>query len=769
MPRLVSVAVPVPFLPPLTYRVPAGVELPVAGARVRVPLGRRTVIGCVVPEPSPPSPPPADERVRDLIEILDLDPYLPGDVLRLALWVADYYLCGAGEAVAAALPPLSSRARGAAGAAGFRTDRLARITSDGLAARRTEAAASADSASAAQVRIGPRQRSALDLLAAAGETGLATATLATAGVASAVLARLRDRGLVAIDTRRVWRDPFAHGGPVVAARDTGEPAGAAGAAAPRRLTAGQHAALDRLRPLAADGGFAVALLRGVTGSGKTEVYLRLAREVAASGRRALVLVPEIALTPAVATTFRDAFGARVAIQHSGLSDGERHDQWHRIRGGDVDVVVGTRSAVFAPLDRIGLVVVDEEHDTSYKQDESPRYHARSVAVVRGQAAGALVVLGSATPSLESAHHAARGTYHLVTMDERVHHRPLADVRIVDMRAEVAETGPDTVLSRPLVDALERTIVRGEQALVLLNRRGFAAAMLCRSCGRTLECPNCSVSLTLHRATRRVRCHYCNYGVRRPDTCAHCAGPYLEAVGFGTERIEAEVALRFPSAAVARLDRDTARRRGALASLLARFGSGSLQVLVGTQMIAKGHDFPNVTLVGVVSADVGLGLADFRAAERTFQLLTQVAGRAGRGDRRGEAIVQSFHPEHYAVVHACRQAYAPFFEEELRYRDHLRYPPIVSMVNAVVRGPTLGAAMEDAAALAALIRARAGSSIGVLGPAVAPLARLRGRHRAQIFLKGRARRAMQRAIRDALDARPDLRRRVTVDVDPVNVL
>ncbi len=770
MPRLVSVAVPVPFLPPLAYRVPAGVEPPVAGARVRVPLGRRSVIGCVVPEPSPASPPPADERVRDLLEILDLEPYLPGDVLRLALWVADYYLCGAGEAVSAALPPLSSRAPGAAGPAGFRTDRLARITSDGLAVLRVEAPAAADPASVARARLGPRQRSALELLAGVGETGLPTATLAAAGVASAVLARLRDRGLVAIDTRRVERDPFAHGGSVVALRDSGAPAAAAAApAAPRHLTAGQHAALDRLRPLAAAGRFAVALLRGVTGSGKTEVYLRLARDVATSGRRALVLVPEIALTPAVATTFRDAFGARVAIQHSGLSDGERHDQWHRIRGGDVDVVVGTRSAVFAPLDRIGLVVVDEEHDTSYKQDESPRYHARSVAIVRGQAAGALIVLGSATPSLESAHNAVRGTYHLVTMDERVHHRPLADVRIVDMRVEVAETGPDTVLSRPLVDALERTIARGEQALVLLNRRGFAAAMLCRSCGRTLECPNCSVSLTLHRAMRRVRCHYCNYGVRRPDTCAHCAGPYLEAVGVGTERIEAEVALRFPSAAVARLDRDTARRRGALASLLTRFDNGSLQVLVGTQMIAKGHDFPNVTLVGVVSADVGLGLADFRAAERTFQLLTQVAGRAGRGDRRGEAIVQSFHPEHYAVVHACRQSYVPFFEEELRYRDHLRYPPIVSMVNAVVRGPTLGAAMEDAAALAALIRARAGSSIGVLGPAVAPLARLRGRHRAQIFLKGRARRAMQQAVRAALDARPDLRRRVTVDVDPVNVL
>ncbi|MXZ72533.1 MAG: primosomal protein N' [Acidobacteria bacterium] len=777
MPRLVSVAVPVPFLPPLTYGVPAGMPPPPAGARVRVPLGRRTVIGCVVPEPDgrgeTPSGAPPDGDVRDLVEILDEAPYLPLDVVRLALWVADYYVCGAGEAIATALPPLASRSTdGRRGAAGFRTQRVVRITPAGLAAL---AAPPGDSparpgrppgaAPPIHPRLGPRQRDGLDRLAVTGTEGLPASALAAAGVDNTVVARLRQRGLVTVDLRRVDRDPFAPGAGALP-RELAYPSRSA---AVRRLTAGQRAALDTLGPLAARNAFDVALLRGVTGSGKTEVYLRLARDVVTAGRRALALVPEIALTPAVAAAFRDAFGERVAIQHSGLSDGERHDQWHRIRNGAVDVVVGTRSAVFAPLDRLGLVVVDEEHDASYKQDGNPRYHARSVAIVRAQAACALVVLGSATPSLESAHHAARRKYHLVTMDERVHRRPLADVRVVDMRGEVADSGPDTVLSRPLREALGGTLDRGEQALVLLNRRGFAAAMLCRSCGRTFECPNCSVSLTLHRAADRVRCHYCNYSVRRPDTCAHCAGPYLEAVGFGTERIEAEVAEQFPSARVARLDRDAARRRGALASLLADFRDGAIQVLVGTQMIAKGHDFPNVTLVGVISADVGLGLADFRAAERTFQLLTQVAGRAGRGDRRGVAIVQSFHPEHYAVVHACGQAYQPFFEEEMRYRDHLRYPPVVSMVNAVVRGRSLGAAMEDAGALATLIRRSVGSRVRVLGPAVAPLARLRGQHRAQVFLKGNARPAMRQAVRAALDARPDLRRRVTVDVDPVNLL
>ncbi len=599
MPRLVSVAVPVPLLPPLTYRVPEGTAPPPAGGRVRVPLGRRTVIGCVVPDAGDgveaASAVPLDDEVRDVIESLDDEPYLPLDVVRLALWVADYYVCGAGDAIATALPPLAASSPAGRGAAsGFRTERIVCITPAGLtvleapaAVARTRCGRPSGAVLPVGPRLGPRQRDGLNRLAAAGKEGLPARALAAAGVDSTVVARLRQRGLVSVDRRRIDRDPFAPGAGALPP----EAADPRRRAAVRRLTDGQRAALDILRPLAARNGFDAALLRGVTGSGKTEVYLRLARDVVAAGRGVLVLVPEIALTPAVAAAFRDAFGPRVAIQHSGLSDGERHDQWHRIRGGAVDVVVGTRSAVFAPLDRLGLVVVDEEHDASYKQDGNPRYHARSVAIVRAQAARALVVLGSATPSLESAHHAARGKYHLVTMDERVHRRPLADVRIVDMRKEVAETGPDTVLSGPLREALGGTLDRGEQALILLNRRGFATALLCRSCGLTLECSNCSVSLTLHRAANRVRCHYCNYSARRPKTCAHCAGPYLETVGIGTERIEAEVAEQFPSARVARLDRDTTRRRGALASLLADFRDGSVQVLVGTQMIAKGHDFP----------------------------------------------------------------------------------------------------------------------------------------------------------------------------------
>jgi primosomal protein N' (replication factor Y) len=488
-------------------------------------------------------------------------------------------------------------------------------------------------------------------------------------------------------------------------------------------------------------------------------------------RTVLVLVPEIALTPAVARSFRSVFGEEVAIQHSGLSDGERHDQWQRIRHGAVSVVVGTRSAVFAPLAGLGLVIVDEEQDASFKQEETPRYHGRDVAIVRGRDAGALVVLGSATPAVETYHRARSGRYEHLRLTRRVLDRPLASVRVVDMREEYAAHGTDVIFSQPLVAAIGERLGRGEQALVLLNRRGLATAVFCRQCAATLECPNCSVALTVHteRGRLRGRCHYCNYSVAVPKACSQCAGSYLERAGFGTERVEAEVTALWPQARVARLDRDTARRRGAGPDTLSRVARGEVDVLVGTQMIAKGHDFPNVTLVGVVSADVGLGLADFRAAERTFQLLTQVAGRAGRGDRPGEAVIQTLYPDHYSIQHACRQDYAAFFEEELRFRRALRYPPIVGLIAVVFRAPTFAQALEEASDLAARLREGGDETLRVLGPAPAPLGRLRGEYRVHVILKGTHRGAMREALLAALASRPDLRRRVTVDVDPLSTL
>jgi len=485
-----------------------------------------------------------------------------------------------------------------------------------------------------------------------------------------------------------------------------------------------------------------------------------------------MLVPEIALTPAIAALFRDTFGDRVAIQHSGLSDGERYDQWHRIRRGDVDVVVGTRSAVFTPLEKLGLIVVDEEHDGSYKQEDIPRYNARDVAIVRAQRAQALIVLGSATPSIEAYHHAMTGKYERVVLERRVLDRPLADVKIVDMREEYAAEGPDVILSRPLRDAIQTRLERGEQSLVLLNRRGFATAVFCRQCAGTVDCPNCSVSLVVHGEgnARRARCHYCNYTARVPKVCPLCAGPYLDQQGVGTERVEAEVKALAPSARVARLDRDSIRRRGALVSLLARFRAGEIDVLVGTQMIAKGHDFPQVTLVGVVSADVGLGLADFRASERTFQLLTQVAGRAGRGDKPGEAIIQTLYPGHYSIQLACTQDYPTFYERELHFRRAMRYPPFVSLVNTVVRARAFSQAMDDAADLAQRVRdADARGDFRVLGPAPPPLGKLRGEYRAQVLVKGTNRKGIRLALQAALAGRPDVQRRAVVDIDPLSVV
>ena len=751
MDRLVSVAVPVPLLPALTYRVPATHATPPPGGRVRVPLGSRVVTGCVVDVDV--SRDTDSAGVKELIECLDTDAFLPRSVLEIALWVAEYYAAGAGDALAAAMPPFAwirgnSRTQRATA---FKTVRMAFATVAGRDLIQAER----------DGFLGRRQREALGALAGAPD-GLRTKHLAERGVTDDALRRLIRRGLITIERKRVERDPFVvvEGPPRIGDVD--------GYGAPLALTGEQRAALESLTELAAANRFRVALLHGVTGSGKTEVYLRLAKAVHARGRRSLILVPEIALAPAVARAFQGAFGGRVAVQHSGLSDGERHDQWHRIRRGEVDVVVGTRSGVFAPLDELGLIVVDEEHDASYKQEESPRYHGRDVAIMRGQQARALVVLGSATPSMESYHNAMSGRYAMVTLGHRVRERPLATVRIVDMRTEMATDGADLVLSTPLREALATRLERKEQSLVLLNRRGYAAAVLCRQCGRTVECPNCSVTLTLHRAAGRVRCHYCNYSLARPKTCPHCAGPFLERVGFGTERIEREVAEAFPTASVARFDRDAVRRRGVAQLLLSRFERREIDVLVGTQMIAKGHDFPAVTLVGVISADVGLGLADFRAAERTFQLLTQVAGRAGRGDLRGEAIIQTFHPDHYSVQLACRQAYVPFFEAEMRFRRSMRYPPVVAMVNAVVRGRSVEEAMRSATELGNDLRAAAGD-FRVLGPAPAPLARLRGEHRVQIFLKGTRRRAMREAVQTALAGRPELRRHVTVDVDPLTVL
>ena len=737
---LISVAVPVPGLDLLTYSVAPGAA-PVVGARVVVPLGSRSVTGIIVALD-------VDARglegadAKPVRQILDTEPFIPSDVVELARWTAEYYGAGAGEAITAVLPPKTRGSRADA----HKTQRFAVMTAAGTEALERGTA---------------RQRAVLAIIAGSA-TGVSTALLASRQVGADVLARLAKHGFISFRQERVDRDPFES---------------SALAASPperdRRLTPEQEAAVSRLRTLVAARRFRAALLHGVTGSGKTEVYLRLATDTLAGGRRVLLLVPEIALTPAMAAFFRSAFGERVAIQHSGLSDGERHDQWQRIRHGQIDLVVGTRSAVFAPLRDLGLVIVDEEHDTSYKQEESPRYNGRDVAIVRAERADALVVLGSATPSMETYHNATTGKYEHVVLSRRVLDRPMAAVTVIDMREEYAAEGPDVILSRPLREALVHRLERREQSVVLLNRRGLATAVFCRQCANTIECPNCSVSLVVHGdgSARRARCHYCNYSTKVPQTCPACAAPYLEQAGFGTERVEIEVRQVVPGARVARLDRDAVRRKGALTALLERFRDGDIDVLVGTQMIAKGHDFPRVTLVGVVSADVGLGMADFRASERTFQLITQIAGRAGRGEVPGEAIVQTIYPDHYSIQLACRQDYPGFYAREIAFREAMRYPPKVALISAVIRGRTFTAAMDDAEWVVQRLRRGEGGNTGyrVLGPAPAPLGRLRGEYRVQFLLKSASRKRMKEALLAALAARPELLRRTTVDVDPVSVL
>lgn len=740
-PQFVRVAVPVPNLDLLTYAVPEGTAAPALGARVVVPLGARSVTGIVV-ELMREASMPDGKGIKPLKSVLDTEPFIPSEVVELARWTADYYAAGPGEAITAVLPPKTRGERADA----HKTVRLVTLTAAG---------------SDPDVKVSAKQREALDLLTASPD-GITSPELTKRGISGDAISRLLKAGLVAVRQERVDRDPFGTSALEAAPVDHD-----------RKLTLEQHEALERLLNLARSGTFKAALLHGVTGSGKTELYLRLSAAVRDSGRRVLMLVPEIALTPQVAALFRQTFHDRVAIQHSALSDGERHDQWQRIRRGEVDVVVGTRSAVFAPLRDVGLIIVDEEHDNSYKQEESPRYNGRDVAIVRAQRAGALAVLGSATPSMETYFNAMSGKYERIVLGRRILDRPLPSVTVVDMREEYAAEGPDVILSRALRDGIAARVERKEQAIILLNRRGFATAVFCRQCSGTIDCPNCSVSLVVHGdgVSRRARCHYCNYFTRVPTACPTCKAPYLEQMGFGTERVEAQVIKQCPEARVARIDRDSTRRKGSLTALLTKFRAGEIDVLVGTQMIAKGHDFPRVTLVGVVSADVGLGMADFRASERTFQLLTQVAGRAGRGETAGEAIVQTIYPTHYSIQLACRQDYPAFFEHEMHFRRAMRYPPLVSIINAVIRAKTYAGAMDEAAWVVGRMREQDPllKDYRVLGPAPAPLGKLRGEYRVQLLVKGTNRRRMREALVAIVASRPELARRTTIDIDPLSVL
>ena len=737
--QLASVAVGRPVKGPFTYLVPSELAGRLQrGQRLLVPFGRGRALGFYL---GPGRAPDGGETLRPVSALLEETPALPDDVLGLVEFAASYYRHPLGEALRAALPP------------GLADPEEGPAPSPEVA--RTVAVVGAPPVEA--LRRAPAQAATLGyLLAVGGRAELDELGRAVPGARAAVQ-RLVERGWVTVEERAV--EPTVADG--------------LGQVRPERLTDAQAAALAEIEGALDAGGFQPFLLQGVTGSGKTEVYLRAAEHALARGGGALVLVPEIALTPQLVGRFRSRFGASVAVLHSGLRDRERLLHWKGLRAGTVRLAVGVRSAVFAPVRDLALLVVDEEHDPSFKQDEKLRYQARDLAVVRAKQAGATVVLGSATPSLETLENARRGRYRLLRLPARIDDRPMPGVELVDLRrVRLRATGaPEQprALSPPLVEALGEALGRGQQAILFLNRRGHSAALVCEACGKGVPCSRCDVSLTFHLRARNLQCHYCGESRPLPERCGACGGP-LTPVGAGTERIEAEVAALFPRARVARLDRDATTTAERLTDLLSRFARGELDVLVGTQMVAKGHDFPGVTLVCVVSADTGLLLPDFRAAERTFQLITQVAGRAGRGQEPGRVLIQTWNPEADAVARVPEHDYDGFALNELAWREALAWPPFSRLVAVRIEGEDAGKTAAVARRLGervAVLLPGPASGVRLLGPALAPLPRLRGKSRWQLLLKA-PRHALLGPVLDQLERDLEVLPssvRVVLDVDP----
>lgn len=810
--RYCNVALPVPLRTTFTYGVPEALREQVRpGSRVLVPFRKKSLVGVVVEWTESA---PEGAKLRDIAKVLDPIPALTPKLIELGQWIANYYLAPVGEVFRAMTPPatdLAVRRELALTAAG---SRLAEDLRDGraltdLGAAQTELLARL-LAKKGVMPLGPaaklgvaaeelqnlqrrglleiresvrgRKRRTQRIVAWRGEPGAKLGEkeervrtlletergplpqpqlLKLAGVTRAVIERmLREKLLESWEeTMDPAEDPF----------DTGYTPPA------HSLNEAQERAFNAIRGRFELGEFGVQLLHGVTGSGKTEVYLRSVQDTLARGKTAIVLVPEIALTLWIGRQCRAWFGAQfegVAVLHSALSDVERAREWWRVRNGEARVVVGTRSAIFAPLENVGLVIVDEEQENSYKQEETPRYHGRDVAIVRAKLENALALLGSATPSLETYHNAVSGKYELLTMEKRVESRSLAAVEIVDLRTEFQQTQQTSPISKALHDGIRECLEFKTQALVLINRRGYSWSVLCRSCGASVQCANCSISMTYHKQRNRLECHYCGSVQAVPKSCPKCESKYVYFFGEGSEQLEERLRKEFPGARIARLDRDTARTKQQYQETLGAFASGALDILVGTQMLAKGHDFQRVTLVGVVSADSSLSLPDFRAAERTFQLLTQVAGRAGRGELPGRVLIQTFYPEHYAIQDAVRQDYTAFFERELHYRRMMAYPPFTALANVIVRDTNLERAIRWSRTLSEYFQPHDGKGVRVLGPASAPLARLKKEHRYQFLLKAQKRSVLTKLLAGALafcDAKEIPQTAVMADVDPLTLL
>ena len=774
---LVDVALPLPLEQTFTYRVPPALRRTASnydtlvGGHAVVPFRGRSLTGVIVEEGGPADEFDGGFQLKDLTRLLDERPALPPHLLRLTRWMAQYYVCSWGEALGAALPPGGQDVTP-------KHERCLRLVEQ----HRSPGAARALKG---DVR-GAKQKAALGVLAQFLEEDEEAPVRAEVGrraeAPSSTLRSLVEKGFVEDIEREVRRSPFADEAPPPAPPQ-------------HELTGAQQEALGAVRERVQAGGYETFLLHGVTGSGKTEVYIAALKETLRQGRTGIVLVPEIALTPQTVRRFRAHFPGEVAVLHSQLSRGERFDAWRSLREGRYRVAVGPRSAVLAPLLDVGLIVVDEEHETSYKQhDPAPRYHARDVAVMRASMEGAACVLGSATPSLESKQNAAgsddSGKYRLLRLPERVptgangQIAQLPDVRILDLTRERKKPGFTGALSVPLQEAIRERLDRGEQTILLQNRRGFAPVVECTDCGFAPRCPNCSVSLTYHRGhngrSRRLRCHYCGHRQRLPERCPACVegSGHLAQLGTGTQRVEEELKDAFPEARLARMDRDTTSRKGAHAKILKRFRTGAADILLGTQMIAKGLDFGGVTLVGVVSADTGLLFPDFRAEEHTFQLLMQVAGRAGRADRAGEVLFQTRNPDHPALQCAAQHDYDSFARQTLDDREALGYPPFGRVVALEFRGPERERAEGLAEAWTQALRRRAGDRLEVMGPEPAAVSRVKGQHRFRTLLKvaqdpsGRVpMTAVQRLLRAVSEAQgaPPKGYHATIDVDAVGLL
>ena len=811
-----NVALPVPLRTTFTYAIPDALRDSVQpGSRVLVPFRNKSLVGVVVEhvQHAPPG-----TKIREIAKLMDFLPALTPKLIELGHWIAGYYLAPVGEVFRAMLPPVTE----------LRTERQIVLTDAGRAAALQETTPRS---------LNPQQTAFLSQLVEKGGA-LPFASAAKLGLDDAALQRLRRAGLIEIresmlgrkaKTQRVvaWKgvasaadegaQPPAFDaktdrvkatlearGPLPLAQllrveqvsrsviermlreglleaweervDPAEDPFDAGYVPPaHELNAEQECALKLVRARFELGEFGVLLLHGVTGSGKTEVYMRAVQETLARGKTAIILVPEIALTLWIGRQCRAWFGARfegVAVLHSALSDVERAREWWRVRNGEARVVVGTRSAIFAPLENLGLIIVDEEQESSYKQEETPRYHGRDVAIVRAKMENAAALLGSATPSLETYHHARSGKYELLTLASRVEKRAMASVEIIDLREDFAKTHQTSPISAALHTGIAECLAQKTQALVLINRRGYSWSVLCRSCGASVQCENCSISMTHHKQRNRLECHYCGSLKPIPKQCPKCQSKYVYFFGEGSEHLEERLCKEFPGARIARLDRDTARTKRQYQETLGAFAGGALDILVGTQMLAKGHDFQRVTLVGVVSADSSLSLPDFRAAERTFQLLTQVAGRAGRGDLPGRVLIQTFYPEHYAIQDAVKQDYPAFYERETQFRRVMAYPPFTSLANVIVRDTDLEKAIRWSRQLSEYFSPHNGKGLRILGPAAAPLARLKREHRFQFLLKSPRRSLLAKVLGGAmtyLELKEIPETAVLVDMDPLSLM